>query len=106
MTGRPNRYILLDMSPNAPHEQSQDPASLPAMPAPSPVQATAPITTQAGPVAPAPLPAEPPMDVTLQAEQLVARYAGDPYQLSEAFGQLKSAYLLHYHHITTNPAGN
>lgn len=46
------------------------------------------------------------MDAVVQAEQLVARYGTDPYQLAEAFGQLKSAHLLHYYHITTNPAGN
>ena len=46
------------------------------------------------------------MDAAGQAEQLVTRYGQDPYQLAESFGQLKAGYLLHYYHITTNPAGN
>lgn len=41
-----------------------------------------------------------------QTKQLVEQYSNDPYKLSEALSQLKSAYLTEQFHITSNQTGS
>lgn len=41
-----------------------------------------------------------------QARRVISQYGNDPYKLSVAFSQLKSAYLAEQYHITSNQTGN
>ena len=42
----------------------------------------------------------------VRAEQLAVQYGSDPYKLSAALAQLKTAFLAEQYHITSNQAGN
>jgi len=41
-----------------------------------------------------------------QTKQLIAQYGNDPFRLSVALSQVKSAYLSEQFHITTNQTGS
>jgi len=99
------------MFPNAPQSQQPlPPASLPALPVQPGQTPLAAGSVPAAGAAAVPALAQPGTasteEATLQARQLVERPGQSPYQLAEAFAQLKSNYLARQHHITSNPAGN
>jgi hypothetical protein len=93
------------MFPNDPQNHPGNVTSLPAMPPVAQPQQQMPLVSSTAPVHHA---AAEDIDarVAAQAKQLTLQYAGDPYKLSEALSQLKSAYLAEQYHITANQVEN
>jgi hypothetical protein len=91
------------MPPDVPQFDSATPAALPAVP------------IQGGPLPPIgpgsqPAPASggsagnaETAAVVMQAKQLVAQYAQDPFRLAAALQQQKETYLVQHFHISVNP---
>lgn len=76
---------------------------------PAPGGAPAPLTSPAEPAAPQPAPSAATAPLTAghaaaQAKRLMAQYQHDPFRLSVALSELKTAYLADQHHITSNTA--
>jgi len=89
------------MYPNNPQDPSSAPASLPPVPLSGqqqPVQPMMPLQQPASPAVPGQFSAR----QVLQARQVVEQFRADPYKLSEAFNQLKLAYLAEQYQIRPN----
>ncbi len=95
------------MQPDLPQPQFQAPTSLPAVPLPpNPLTLAQPAAASSPLQQFTPQPAAPLAEhVAAQTEELLQRYGQNPYELAEAFGQFKSGYLAHHHHIAPNAAG-
>jgi hypothetical protein len=90
----------MTMFPDKPQNHLGQPVSLPTVDTPS--QPTnllvSPDTPQAVP------PGDAILHAALQAKQLAAQYANDPFRLSEALGELRAKYLVEQYQITSSRA--
>lgn len=93
------------MFPNDPNNHSDAPASLPLVPPSGQPQQPASQPENVNPVQAGSNTAAA-VHYATQAKRLVGQYGNDPYKLSSALGQLKSAYLSEQFHISFNQTGN